>query len=1515
MILPFRFICTISNQLVIQICRIIILLNPYFIVTFVFVIFSEVTPSRHGLRKRKRAEIPDQTDPVVTEDWVDEEKLELWEIRFYGDRIDKKTTVIGGVTRYYDSNTPSTRTKSGIAIKQPEKYDPSPHPTHTGERKTYSSAHNSQQSGGQQQTVASSSSSCSSNSSFSDNVESTIEHVIRSQDVVKPGDSGKTVSAVKTAELMRETLETEMKMQRAVQFSKRDGHVKKGTITSNGAKPTTLQTPTASQQFQMQQKSATGGISPSVAAKTLIGTPTSSKVGSVVVGKKFFSNRQSTGATAGTDGPILTKRPLQNTITINKGAGGTISVVKTNPNQQMAATTQAQAIQGSGLQVPTTVAVTTLGGQQPTVGHPQPATAGASVVMPQQKLSVVRLPDGRLQVKGLLPGQHCYQTPDGKIHVTVSAAQVQLMQQHQQQLNASRSQQAIQGAPAAVTTATPSSNEQPVVTPNAEENVCSTAASTSPSTPVITSTTTMANEVAVSANGQQSQTPATTVAQQQPHIAVSQPVTQGVIQMPQTTQVVVSSQQNQQPVINIGNQAVKSTISTSTGLVTTTTQSRQGISIQQSQPQVMIQQPNGQHLLIQGHAAQALLQQHKLNTSQRAVLQGSVSGQQLIKQVTTAGGQQIALKSPVVVQTSTGPTVGGIVASTAGGQQVTGRIVIQDGKAVLIGAASVPTSQQRIVVNQKQVVQTTAAMVQSPQQQTIARPQVIQTSAGTTMQLIQSGQGLHLITQQTPTPPPEQIVVSGSTTSVTSVTSTESSTSSPVKSNASGSVTTGLSPSTITTAVRHVLPDGRTVLMSPGQLNDLGGRKVVLAGNKVIQIPTGAGATIQGTQQQLIQGLVGANAGAGTLQLVQGPGGQQFYIQSGPTSVSQQLTAGVIQQQQQVQIVVPGGQIGSNQPLLVKKLVKAVAAPSTLPQAQVAGSKIMVQANSQAPTPQPAVQQAVSSEGSTESQMASNQVTNATSVVTQSAPSPQQQTLITRTPGLPISIVSPSKGKVPSPNQQGTSSPSPSPLSTMPPSGPPKTGTVLRVSSPATNTPQTSVLKQSGTSQIMYTPPVTPTKSATKMVSPEAETERTAVNSSTSDSLGPSTVSTDTPSQPISVASQGMLQNTTPITSNNVNPVPTNSTALLTPSNTQSQTESGSQGNHTSLAEAQPTALRSATDTSPSPLPPTEASPKHTIQADNSAGNKITAKIFSTASGPKVVIQGINPDELTPSQLAQLQQQINKHWAAQQRMQGVSPQAGVTATGATVSAPAVMLPASSAVVHPSPSNVQSSAAAAGLSQQPASVSLPSILQKSQSGNASYAGSANVAQHLNPTEVLRASSSFAVTHAPPLSSPPPPRMLSPATVRSPPALSLATTPVQPGVVVRKSQARKSPIRPNNLDSPPPLVSPAPTPTQSLDLERQNHGNNDDVELTRPLNTQQQQELDDRRNSLKEDIMEKKKQAATQMRLEAQRGIQEKLQKQKAIELANSKAEEQKRVVVEQHNSVNDNSHKGAKVHIS
>ncbi|XP_055707432.1 nucleosome-remodeling factor subunit NURF301 isoform X3 [Phlebotomus papatasi] len=67
----------------------------------------EVTSIRSGLRKRKRAESPQHTEPQVTEEWVDEEKLELWEIKQYGEKQEKANAL--PVTRQSTGKLPPAR--------------------------------------------------------------------------------------------------------------------------------------------------------------------------------------------------------------------------------------------------------------------------------------------------------------------------------------------------------------------------------------------------------------------------------------------------------------------------------------------------------------------------------------------------------------------------------------------------------------------------------------------------------------------------------------------------------------------------------------------------------------------------------------------------------------------------------------------------------------------------------------------------------------------------------------------------------------------------------------------------------------------------------------------------------------------------------------------------------------------------------------------------------------------------------------------------------------------------------------------------------------------------------------------------------------------------------------------------------------------------------------------------------------------------------------------------------------
>ncbi|XP_041673909.1 nucleosome-remodeling factor subunit NURF301 isoform X2 [Drosophila eugracilis] len=71
----------------------------------------EVTSIRSGLRKRKRAESPQPTEPQISEEWVDEDKLELWEIKFIGEKQEKAR--LSAVTRSVASRQLETNSNNG----------------------------------------------------------------------------------------------------------------------------------------------------------------------------------------------------------------------------------------------------------------------------------------------------------------------------------------------------------------------------------------------------------------------------------------------------------------------------------------------------------------------------------------------------------------------------------------------------------------------------------------------------------------------------------------------------------------------------------------------------------------------------------------------------------------------------------------------------------------------------------------------------------------------------------------------------------------------------------------------------------------------------------------------------------------------------------------------------------------------------------------------------------------------------------------------------------------------------------------------------------------------------------------------------------------------------------------------------------------------------------------------------------------------------------------------------------
>ena len=74
------------------------------------------TQPRRKLRSTFQSEFweeaPRQTEPEVIEKWIPEEKMELWEIRAYRDRLER------------DKNASQTRTRTGVNLREPQRLDP-----------------------------------------------------------------------------------------------------------------------------------------------------------------------------------------------------------------------------------------------------------------------------------------------------------------------------------------------------------------------------------------------------------------------------------------------------------------------------------------------------------------------------------------------------------------------------------------------------------------------------------------------------------------------------------------------------------------------------------------------------------------------------------------------------------------------------------------------------------------------------------------------------------------------------------------------------------------------------------------------------------------------------------------------------------------------------------------------------------------------------------------------------------------------------------------------------------------------------------------------------------------------------------------------------------------------------------------------------------------------------------------------------------------------------------------------
>ena len=334
---------------------------------------TEFTPIRSGLRKRKREEAPVQTEPEVKEDWIPEEKLELWEIRAYRERLER------------DRNAAVTRTRTGVQLREPSRYEP---PTTVPQNKPRA----------EENTVK-------------------IQHA-------PPG--GRSVLTSNANALSQQQTITPPTIIRRIQNP--DGSVSI-LRTTMPTRPTVAQTSTPQQQV----------IQPGT-RKVFI-----SKDGKII-GAQLVQGQQ-----------VVNSPTNTNKISLPSVAGGTQDPVAT---PTMVASPQQQA---------------------------QPVTPSS-----QEKVQIVRSADGKIQVRGLLPGQQLVQMPDGKLQIfsqpNATQQQAQPQQtQPQQQPAAQQPQQQIIATPT-----TPNQGNRIVVHPSGATSNVGTpqlvSTNSSPATKVATPT-------------------------------------------------------------------------------------------------------------------------------------------------------------------------------------------------------------------------------------------------------------------------------------------------------------------------------------------------------------------------------------------------------------------------------------------------------------------------------------------------------------------------------------------------------------------------------------------------------------------------------------------------------------------------------------------------------------------------------------------------------------------------------------------------------------------------------------------------------------------------------------------------------------------------------------------------------------------------------------------------------------------------------------------------------------------
>nr|CAI5851603.1 unnamed protein product [Callosobruchus analis] len=315
----------------------------------------EVTSIRSGLRKRKRPESPQNTDPQVTEEWVDEDKLELWEIKLYGEKIEKANQQV--ITRSRTGNLPPPKPILGVAV-----------------------------------TVE----------------EGKAGAVTIATTVTTPGVGGAAavvaaVSGKQTPEEIKEKMEQQLRLQRAAhQQTKRALEVKNIALKQGSVLEMVGNTAQVTTTPDGQMKIVKNVVLPSQAVVSGKNTLTSllTSNNAKLAGRRILMTKGPDGTTRVITG---TANILPKTLTNQQQ-----SLIKSPSGSQVLQAVQMQ--QTAAIATPVSTPVTQQQQQVQVKESPAP-----------QRVQIMRTPDGRITVKGLLPGQQLVQYPDGKLQVLTTA--------------------------------------------------------------------------------------------------------------------------------------------------------------------------------------------------------------------------------------------------------------------------------------------------------------------------------------------------------------------------------------------------------------------------------------------------------------------------------------------------------------------------------------------------------------------------------------------------------------------------------------------------------------------------------------------------------------------------------------------------------------------------------------------------------------------------------------------------------------------------------------------------------------------------------------------------------------------------------------------------------------------------------------------------------------------------------------------------------------------------------------